>query len=230
MAKLPYLPREDAELADWVDNFALKKEEHMAVFGFDVASVESTKKDAAAFGWAVNVLAAIRSDSKQFTAYKDILRDGPDSGAPEPLPTLSILTPPADLVRGDVFKRVSQDVTTIKNHANYTTSFGQDFDIIGAEDSFDPTTFKTILRLKNVPAGVEVKFVKKGLTGIMLYYRIQGSSEWIKVGLIVKRGYVHEAPLMEPGTPEVREYMARGVMDNDEVGPNSDIVEITVSP
>jgi len=230
MRKLPYLPQSDAKRAEWLENFALKKEEHMGVFGFSQASVDSTKKDAIAFRWSVNVLRIIRDDSKQFTAYKNLLRDGLDRGTPEALPTLSALTPPVDLVAAGVFTRAGKEVAFIKNHINYSTAYGKDFGIIGAASSFNPFTFKTTLRLQRAPAGVEVRFIKKALTGIQLYYRLQGTSGWIKIGLILKSGWIHRLPLAQPATPEVREYMARGVIDNEEVGPDSDIVAILVAP
>ena len=39
--------------------------------------------------------------------------------------------------------------------------------------------------------------------------------------------FLDETPLAQPGIPEQREYMARGVKGDDEIGQDSDIVTVT---
>lgn len=43
---------------------------------------------------------------------------------------------------------------------------------------------------------------------------------------LLKFPYFDERPLAVPGTPEVREYMAMGVLNDEEVGQPSEIREI----
>jgi len=51
--------------------------------------------------------------------------------------------------------------------------------------------------------------------------------EWKLIAIrLLKFPYFDEHPLAVPGTPEVREYMAMGVLDNDEAGQPSEIKEV----
>ena len=80
MAKQPYLPSNDDDKVTWVQNFANKKSQHAATFGFTPGSVTQTNEDAAMFAYILMVLDMIRTDSKEFTSFKDSLRDGPHPG------------------------------------------------------------------------------------------------------------------------------------------------------
>ena len=226
MTKQPYLPYSDSGRVIWINNFSLKKEEHASIFGFDPASVDQTKKDAAMWTFTVGTLDNIRTDSKQFTSFKNLLRNGPKGSGTEPFPTLSTLPAIPDLVPADIFERVSSDVNQIKNHNNYSEAFGSEFGIIGSPSVFDPANYKTTLKVRAYPGYVEVKFVKKGASGVNIYMRIKGQTQWIKKGTVVKSPFQDNTPLQTPGTAETREYMARGFKGNTEIGLNSDIVSI----
>jgi len=223
-----YLPTDDLNRANWLIHFSAVKEEHAATFGFNAASIQSTKNDAAVFQYSVQYVRMLRNDAQGFSAYIALLRNGPETGTTLPMPALTPIAPPPTLVDGDIFRRVARDVALIKNHKNYSLVFGQKFSIIGSVDSFDASTFKTTLHLKPVNKGVEVKFLKRKLTGINLYSRLVGESEWRFIKLIIRKGWIDPTPLRQPGVPERRQYKANGVMNNKEVGIDSKIVEIAV--
>jgi hypothetical protein len=58
--------------------------------------------------------------------------------------------------------------------------------------------------------------------------RLVGAAQWILVGSHRKKfPFDDQTPLKQAGVPEVREYMGRGVINDQEVGQQSDIVQVT---
>src|SRR3990172_10867957 len=93
MPNQPYLPRTDEQKKNWLNNFAAKKNTHQGVFGFTGAEVTSTQQDAIMFAYIIALIFQNREDMKEFTAYKNILRDGPKSA---PTTTFPSFTPAAE--------------------------------------------------------------------------------------------------------------------------------------
>lgn len=97
----------------------------------------------------------------------------------------------------------------------------------GSESGFDPATFKPVLRLGIVGGQVRVDFTKGECDSVAVYGRLRGTAAWVRLGIDSDSPYFDTRPLASPGVPEVREYMARGMTDDAEVGIESDIVSIT---
>lgn len=89
----------------------------------------------------------------------------------------------------------------------------------------DPSSIKPSLKVKAEPGGVIVSGSKNYAELINIYMRIEGTTAWILVGVKRKRlPFEDQTPLKTAGTPEAREYMGRGVVNDEEVGDPSDIV------
>jgi hypothetical protein len=99
----------------------------------------------------------------------------------------------------------------------------------GPESSFNPLTFKSVLKLSIVGGNIRVDFTKEGCDSVAVYCRPRGTAEWTKLGNDSRSPYYDTKPLANPNVPEVREYMAIGVIDDVEIGVPSDIVQITLS-
>lgn len=97
----------------------------------------------------------------------------------------------------------------------------------GAGAAFDPAGYKTSLKTSNVPGGIRVDFTKKGAAAVNIYMRRNGASGWTKIGMDTETPYLDSTPLAQTGVPEVREYMGRGVLHDEEIGQNSDVVSAT---
>lgn len=95
----------------------------------------------------------------------------------------------------------------------------------GGALGFDPNTYKPEIKA-TVEAG-QVKFVfkKTGVDGLNFYLRRNGVAT--KVGYDTNTPYYDTTPLLTAGVPEVRDYFARGVIDDVEIGLESDIVRVT---
>lgn len=118
-------------------------------------------------------------------------------------------------------------VRNIKTRAAYPGSGVEGtLGLKGAESTFDPSTFKTVLTLTVLGNQVKVDFTKGECDCVAVYARLRGTLGWTKLGLDSESPYYDTRPLASPGTPEVREYMARGVINDEEIGIESDIVSV----
>ncbi len=114
-------------------------------------------------------------------------------------------------------------IQLVKKLPNYTTAIGNALGVIGAANPFDPSTFKTVLTTDAFPGYVLVKYHKGDADGINLYARLQGVTNWTLVSRVNTSPYADTRPLALSGTPEIRQYMAIGVMSDTEIGLQSDI-------
>jgi len=96
----------------------------------------------------------------------------------------------------------------------------------GTASSFDPLTFKSVLRLSIVGGQIRVDFTKGECDAVMVYCRLRGTATWTKLGYDSHSPYYDTVPLANPAVPEVREYLAVGVINEVEIGVPSDIVSI----
>ena len=66
--------------------------------------------------------------------------------------------------------------------------------------------------------------MKKGAHEINVYSRLQGEAQWQFLARDTHSPYIDTRPLANPAIPEVREYAARCVINDEEKGLLSDIV------
>jgi hypothetical protein len=224
-----YLPSSDEDRVLFLNNFALKKAVHKTTLGFSNAEVTATENDALMFSFLVNTINELKRDMQEIVKYKDLLRDGPRGtplGAfPSFTSTSGAVVP--TLVPADIFLRVSQDVKRIKGSPNYTTAIGEDMGIIGPVDSFNADTYKPIIKAKAFNGYVRIAFVKQdvAIDRVNIYTRFKGQSIWVFLSTATLSPYNDSRPLNDD-VPETREYMVRGVVNDAEVGLNSDIVSV----
>jgi hypothetical protein len=97
----------------------------------------------------------------------------------------------------------------------------------GAEVSFDPNSYKPVLKLSQEAGRIKVEFAKKGVDGLAIYSRLRGTAAWHKIGTDTASPCFDTGAQAQPGVPEVREYMARGFIQDEELGLDSDVASIT---
>ena len=97
----------------------------------------------------------------------------------------------------------------------------------GAAVTFDPATYKPVITATTFAGQVQIGFNKLGVDGLNIYYRLRGTGAWRKLGYDTIPPYCDTMPLQAANVPEVREYMARGVVNDVEIGLESDIVTAT---
>jgi len=91
----------------------------------------------------------------------------------------------------------------------------------------DTGAYKPVITVEIKGGLITIEFKKKGVDALAIYSRLRGTMGWTKIGIDTSSPYIDSRPLATPGVAEVREYMARGMMDDEEIGLESDIVSIT---
>jgi hypothetical protein len=114
-----------------------------------------------------------------------------------------------------------------KTGAGFTPGIGEQLDWVGDEITFDPSTARPTITAEAQRGRVKIGGKKPGFDSVNIYFRKKGDVQW-KLIAVRKRKFpfYDEAPLTVAGTPEVREYMAIGVIDDEEVGQTSEIREV----
>jgi hypothetical protein len=117
--------------------------------------------------------------------------------------------------------------TTLKVLPNWKSS-GADAELQSSATStaFDPGTYKPVLSVEIKGGLITITFKKKGVDALAIYARLRGTQGWTKIGIDTSSPYIDGRPLATPGVAETREYMARGMIGDDEIGLESDIISI----
>lgn len=96
-----------------------------------------------------------------------------------------------------------------------------------ATTEMDPGTYKPVITVEIKGGLITLGFKKKGVDALALYGRLRGTLGWTKLGIDTSSPYIDGRPLAVPGVAEIREYMARGMIGDEEIGLESDIVSLT---
>lgn len=96
----------------------------------------------------------------------------------------------------------------------------------GSGPEFDAGSYKPVITLTIEAGKIVVDFDKDGADGLAIYGRLRGTAAWQKLGVDYEAPYYDTRPLAQAGVAEVREFMARGIVGDDEIGQDSDIVSI----
>lgn len=97
----------------------------------------------------------------------------------------------------------------------------------GTDAALDRDNYKPAIQVSLAPGKVLIKFIKKGATGVAIYSRLSGAADWRKIGTATRSPFTDKTPLARAGVPELREYMARGILHDAEFGQDSDVANIT---
>ena len=114
-----------------------------------------------------------------------------------------------------------------KTSPGCTPAIQLQLDWVGATQSRDPNTARPTLTAEAQRGRVKIDGRKPGFEAVNLYFRKKGDVQW-KLIAVRKRKfpYFDESPLAVASTPEVREYMAIGVVADEETGQPSEIKEV----
>jgi len=115
-----------------------------------------------------------------------------------------------------------------KSHPAYTEAIGDECGIIGTEVHYDPETMKPDIKVTmdvNVP---EIGFVKSFSDGVNIYCKRGSETVFSFLARDSSSPYRDERPNLEPGQPELRQYYAVYIFEDEEHGYQSAVEEITV--
>ena len=114
----------------------------------------------------------------------------------------------------------------MKKNKNFTKAIGDDLLINPIVDAEKTAAEKAKIKLAVKPGKVIISFVKGKLDGMNIYVRLAGKPGWEKLAYNSYSPYEDKRPLVVAGVSEHREYMGIGVVHDEEVTLQSDIMEI----
>ena len=197
-----YIPQGEGDLIKWTDNFAKQFAVYARQLGFTDDEIAAVTGACSNVPTKINASTQAQADAKKAVKEK----------------TTAIAT------GTKLFRTVAQ---RSKNAEEYTEEMGKAMGIIGPEVHFDPDTYKPAISASVFPGRITVKFTKDGVQGVNIYSKLKGDANWEKLAFDSYSPYEDNRPLHVPGTPEMRQYAAIGVMHDHEIGQMSDISEVT---
>lgn len=97
----------------------------------------------------------------------------------------------------------------------------------GASHNVDPNDMRPLLEVEAQRGRVKISGRKPGFDAVNIYFRRKGDVQWKLIApQRLRFPFFDESPLAVANTPEVREYMAIGVVKDEEVGQMSEIKEV----
>jgi hypothetical protein len=196
-----YLPVKFAAQVIWLNNYKLKIAVHSTALGLTATQLADEVQ------WCEDVIAAINNIETKSAELKSAR-------------SAKTATDRSQLAA------IRANIARHKVHIDYTPAIGSELGIVSNNTGFDPTTYKAALTVEIFGGHVRIKFTKRGADGINLYHRKKTAIEWGFLARINKSPFDNHIVLAIPNQPEHWEYRAFGVVDDEEVGIASDIVEV----
>lgn len=112
-------------------------------------------------------------------------------------------------------------------HSGCTADLVKRLDWAPIEHNIDLDQARPRLKAEPQRGGVKIMVKRPGFQAANIYFRRRGEAEWTLTAERLQRfPWFDPAPLAVPGTPEVREYMAIGVVNDEETGQPSEVQEV----
>ena len=201
MAKDYYLPKAEGLLIIWLENFKAKIDGHSTALDLDSTEV-GVLQDA-----CTDIIDDINLTTQKKDDWKAQVEDKND-------------------YKKEKLETITSKVNQFKEETTYTTGIVDSLGVEGTEDGFDPATYKPDLSVTNIQQGRLLKFSKSKTDGVNIYRRNKGTGEWTFLALDTRSPYLDSEAFSAP--TEV-EYKVVGVIDLEEIGKDSDTVEITTA-
>ena len=140
---------------------------------------------------------------------------------------LDQLTSDLEPLKGTHIPGIRKYIKRCKTAPGCTPSIIEALDWKGDTGEIDPETSRPNINLTALTGKIRIDGNKPGFEAVNGYWRRKGDMAW-KPLVIRKRKFpiYDENPLLAAGVPEIREYMFRGVVDDEEIGVPSEIKEI----
>ncbi len=196
-----YLPHSDADFLIWFHNFRNKLGSYATQFHIPPEDVNLIQSKGYELEMAVQ-----DANTKKEEAAKSVTHKNE--------------------VRSIFINSLRKEITRIKAHKNYTDAIGQELGIVSTSSTVDFANYKAKISAEVTGGLVRIKFVKKSVDGVNIYYRRKGETVWRFLARDTRSPYEHRIQLEDPSKPEHYEYRAFGVVNDVEIGQPSDVVEV----
>ncbi|MCD6366480.1 MAG: hypothetical protein J7L46_02955 [Bacteroidales bacterium] len=200
MVKQDYIPHNKAELEAWAKSFVTTEAKNVDSYGIREAGLKVTQANVDAY-------------SSDLETERELIEQKRKQVA---------ITAQHRAVLVNDLRATAQ---MIKASPDYTPDVGKEFDIIGPENPFNPDTYKPELKLRKVSGGVEVSFTKSQTDGVNIYRRKSGDEKFVFLSRDTHSPYIDTHDIIPPVKLE---YYAMAVINDDEIGLESDTAKITI--
>lgn len=199
-----YLPDSHANILSWLQNF-----------------LAEILNNAAAFGWNAAKIAKVHALVDPLIAAYQTLVDAEKAAAQASADADQLYTTSTPALR--------ELVNELKHNPDCTDGMEVAMQIALSRPQRDSQTIQPVIDATTIPGGVRVSGSKDGAELYTLRMRVVGGSpDWTVIATNRKKfPFEDQTPAKTPGVPEVREYQARGVINDVEIGLPSAIVSAT---
>lgn len=197
-----FIPSADPEKIIWLTNLKTK------IAGYATTLGLSTGRVTQIVTWCDDLIAKINATAQ---AKRDWISAAAAQGTQEKTSLAGL--------RGEIAQW--------KPNPAMTDAIAADLKIVSTGSALNPDTFKAEITAEVISGHVRIKFKKGQTDGIALYCRLKGQNAWRFVSRDTNSPYDDYTALAVAGTPEVREYQAYGVLNDQQIGQPSDIVTVT---
>ena len=221
-----YLPKDDNGRLVWISNFATKISEYAARLGITPAQIAQVETDRDLFAWIIGFINEQKTNVEALTAFKNQLSEGklPLSA----LPVFGIAPPLPANALNDIFGRVRLMVRAIKGNAALTEAIADALGIIGEESEDDVNTWKPILKVRIEAGSPNILWTKGNSNGIKIWVD-RGDGQGFKfLGTDTIPNFLDKHALPAQGQSVLWKYQAIYILDDEEVGEMSDVLEVSV--
>jgi len=219
----------DESFSAQIINFANKIGTHATTLSVTPTEVKTVKEDAEFFGYVMEGMTAYRTTAQNFTAYKDLLRNGGIGtlGALPVAPTLPIPVP--TLTEANVQLRFITLIKKCMLSPNFTDAIGKDLGILAAETVFNAQEGKPTFRAEFSSGGHPNLIWKKGkFQGVEIQKSLDGVN-FTKLDKDFSPDFIDKSPLPEAGKSTIWYYRMIYILNDEIVGTFSDVVAVTVN-
>lgn len=198
---MDYIPKRDGDLLLWLENYKTKIALVGASFGMTATEIGDEQAECDKMIEAINTVKQAKDAFAAAVAARD-----------------AMFQQAVGMLRTNIGRH--------KKAIGFTDTIAQDLGVVGSSSVLNPTTYKASITAEIFGGFVRIKFKKLGADGVNIYHRKKGSATWLFLARDTRSPYDDHIQLTTPNQPEHWEYMAYGVLDDEQIGLQSDIVEV----
>lgn len=230
MPKSDYVQASDTAFSAQLLQFKTAIPPYATLFTLSAPQVAAQAADADYFGYALGCQQIVQDGAQQWTAWKDLARDGgtaPAGGAP----VASVFASPVAAVAPGIEVRFRALAKLIKAHPNYNTGIGEALGIEGAVQSQPPAgAYQPVLKVELIGAQSFLRWGWEGHSAFLDSCEIHKDSGdghgFVLLAVDTTPNYTDTTTL--PATPVKWKYKAIFRKGDARVGQWSDEVSIVV--
>ena len=224
MSKTYYMPKDDSGKAELLEHLANRLPVHAGVLELSESDMNEVKADAAAFRYTIGASGIVQANAKQWTAFKNLQRDGGTGNTA--FPHAPNLPAPVPAVPLGIVPRLASLVARIKAARNYTEAIGQDLNIVGSAQNVNTDGAKPIIDIAT-KAGHPAILWSKGDADALEIWVDRSDDKGFGLFTIASSPRVADTTPL-PASPVNWKYKAIYRMKDEQIGNWSDVVTIAV--